>query len=238
MTTSTTPVPLLCLPPAGGGPSFFASWAGADPALDVVALPLPGKEALFIDEPAETVADLVEAVLPSVHEAVEGKDRVALFGHCFGAVVAYALAERLATTRPGLGLVLFASGSAAPGVLLWEQATGLPDDAFVEAVERNAGLRNPALGDPDLRELLLPVLRADVAAQESYAPVDKPSGTYRIVTVRGEQDELVGAADSARWAEFAGEPPRAFELPGGHMYLLEQRDPLLEIVRHELDSSA
>lgn len=106
---------LLCFPAAGGGPSFFAPWSGASSVFDVVPIDLPGKEKLLFEEPVDSIPGLARAVLPAVRAAVAGRRRIVLFGHCFGAIVAYELARLLELKDGDAELVLFASGSAAPG---------------------------------------------------------------------------------------------------------------------------
>jgi surfactin synthase thioesterase subunit len=225
---------VLCFPPAGGGPSLFTPWVNASPGLDVVALDLPGKERLFAEEPLAEVPSLVQAILPDARRAVAESRRLSLFGHCFGAVVAYELASVLELEGYEKELLLFASGSGAPGDVLWEPVTGAGDEEFLSVIGRNAGVSYAALEDPELRELILPALRADVAAHESYRPTAAPLRRCQLITVRGDQDTLVGASAAARWAEFGPAGLRSFELPGGHMYLTDQWGPLLTLIEKVL----
>ncbi|MEW2625542.1 alpha/beta fold hydrolase [Streptomyces sp. NPDC048106] len=218
---------LLCFPPAGGGPSFFAPWNGASSVFDVVPVDLPGKEKLLFEEPEDTVPRLARAVLPAVSAAVAGRRRITLFGHCFGAIVAHELARLLEIEDGSRELVLFASGSAAPGEIPWTRAAGLPDEELLHQVGVNAGEPRSIPEDPELRELILPALRADVTAHETYEPPAGPLAACSVVTVRGERDALVSTEAAARWREFTTARFDGFELPGGHMYLTEQWGPLM-----------
>lgn len=230
----TNGVPVLCFPPAGAGPSFFQAWPGAAPALRFTAVELPGKERRFAEPPATTMADLLDAITEDVLREAGTAGRVGVFGHSFGARVAYEVARLLARERPGVELTLFASGAERPGVERPAPIAGLPDDEFVVAVAGLAGYRHPALDDPDLRELLLPALRGDIAVDETHRPEQRERVAFPIVSIRGAGDELVSAAAAERWAEVTSAGCATREIPGGHMYLVDQWRDLVALLAHEL----
>ncbi|MFF4367251.1 thioesterase II family protein [Streptomyces sp. NPDC001594] len=229
-----TSVPVVCFPPAGAGPSFFQQAQGRSELLDLRPVDLPGKEALFTELPAETIPELVEAVLPAVRAALGDAPRAALFGHCFGAVVAYETAQALLRDGHRGELVLFASGSHPPGVPNAVRLTGLSDEEFIAGVRRIADYDHPALDDLELRELLLPALRADIAAHESYAPAWPDVLPAPVVAVRGADDALVSAASSSGWAAVTSGGFVARELPGTHMYPTDDWSGLSALIEREL----
>jgi surfactin synthase thioesterase subunit len=230
----TTGVPVLCFPPAGAGPSFFQAWPDAGSALRFAAVELPGKERRFAEPPATTMAELLDAIADDVLREVGAAGRVGVFGHSFGARVAYEVARLVARERPGVELTLFASGAERPGVPRPAPIAGLPDDEFVVAVAELAGYRHPAMDDPDLRELLLPALRGDIAVDETHRPEHPDPVGFPIVSVRGADDELVSAAAAARWAEVTSAGCTTPEIPGGHMYLVDQWRPLVALMERAL----
>jgi surfactin synthase thioesterase subunit len=230
----TTGVPVLCFPPAGAGPSFFQAWPDAAAALRFAAVELPGKERRFAEPPATTMAELIDTIAEDVLREAGAAGRVGVFGHSFGARVAYEAARLVARERPAVELTLFASGAERPGAARPAPIAGLPDNEFVVAVADLAGYRHPALADPDLRELLLPALRGDIEVDETYLPAHPDPAAFPIVSVRGADDELVSAAAAARWAEVTSAGCTAHEIPGGHMYLVEQWKPLVAFLEREL----
>ncbi|MFF5965049.1 thioesterase II family protein [Streptomyces collinus] len=227
---------LVCLPHAGAGASFYRPWAaltGDGP--EIVALQLPGRERLIDEEPYRDVHRAVAGLMPQLRERLGGRDaRVALFGHSLGAVLAYELAHRL-TAEPGVELAhLFVSGSPEPDQGRTRRATGLSDDDFLARVSEFAGYSHPALDDPDMRELLLPTLRADVEMHETYVrstrlPLDAP-----VTVIRGKEDDLVSHEDAASWSKASGRDFDHVELPGGHMYLTEAAPDLIRVIVSKL----
>jgi surfactin synthase thioesterase subunit len=231
-TNTTDRTKLVCLPYAGAGASFYRPWAAlAGEALEMVPLQLPGRERLIDEEPHRDVHKAVDALLPQLRERLgDGDHRVALFGHSLGAVLAYELAHRL-VAEPGVELVhLFVSGSPQPGRGREQRATGLSDEDFLARVGEFAGYNHPALDDPEMREMLLPTLRADVEMHETYVPSTRLPLDAPLTVIRGEDDELVGHDDAASWNKASGRDFEYVEVPGGHMYLTESAPALVGVI--------
>jgi surfactin synthase thioesterase subunit len=223
---------LVCLPFAGSGGSFFRGWKLRAPAgLEVLPVQLAGREERF-DEPPP--ADVATAVADAYGQ-IRGGARIALFGHSLGAVLAYELAHRL--TDGGAEVVaLFASGSPDPWHGRTHRLTGLGDDDFMTGVQTITGHSHPALADPEIRELVLPLLRSDIRMHEDYrAGSDRPLLPVPITAVRGRDDDLVSAADAGGWRRATSAGFGTAELDGGHMYLLDGPDPLLALIAERLD---
>lgn len=223
------PFSLVCLPFGGSGAGFYRAWAKEDvPGVHVVPLQLPGREELFLDEPYKDVAHAVGELVPQALRMIGDNGPVALFGHSLGAVLAYEMAVALEARGFERLQHLFVSGSPGPWSGRKERATGLADEAFLEQVARFAGYRHQAFEDPGLREVLLPVLRADVAMHEGYRPSSDRLLSVRVTALRGSDDELVSAGQSGEWSGVTKGRFESLELPGGHMYLVDSARAVLE----------
>ncbi|WP_369166903.1 thioesterase II family protein [Streptomyces sp. R28] len=231
MTTHDT-TKLICLPYAGAGASFYRPWTAlAGDTVEIVPLQLPGRERLIDEEPYRNVPQAVDGLLAELRDRL-GADgtKVALFGHSLGAVLAYELAHRLAA-EPGVELVhLFVSGSPEPGRGRERRATALTDEDFLARVGEFAGYHHPALDDPEMREMILPALRADVEMHENYVPSTDLPLNAPLTVVRGEDDDLVDYDDAESWSKVAGHDFEHVEVPGGHMYLTDAAPALVRLI--------
>ncbi|WP_433495468.1 thioesterase II family protein [Micromonospora sp. CA-248089] len=230
---------LVCIPFAGAGASFYRPWQQlAGPAMPVVPLQLPGREWRLSEKPCRTVAEAVAALLPEAVEAVDQHGEVALFGHSLGAVIAYELAHRLGESYGDVVARLVVSGSPAPWSGRVERAGTLADDEFLGRVEEFAGYTHEALTDPEMRELILPTLRADVRMHEEYQPSFTDPIEAPVTAVRGLQDHLVSLSDVAAWGSATRAGFAVKEFDGGHMYLVDQAPALLRAIAASLPASS
>jgi len=225
---------LICLPFGGAGASFFQSWQALAPeGLGILPIRLPGREERFEEPPLTDVARAVDEAYLQVTEELRGGERIVLFGHSLGAVLSYELAHHLAHETDIAGLVV--SGSPDPWNGRPSRATGLPDDEFVAQVERFTGYAHPAMADPEVRELVLPVLRADIEMHENYRPASDAPLSIPVLAVRGRDDGLVSASETEGWSRATTGPFATVEFDGGHMYLIDAAGVLLTEIGVRLD---
>ncbi|MGW4234860.1 thioesterase II family protein [Streptomyces sp. NPDC004980] len=222
---------VLCVPFAGAGASVFRPWVPlCEDRFDLAAVQLPGREQRFAEEPYQDVAVAVEGLMPEVLERVSGGGPVVLFGHSLGAVLSYEIAHRLAATD-GVDLAaLVVSGSPGPWTRRENGASGLDDDEFLERVREFAGYRHEALEDPEMRELLLPSLRADVEMHESYVALSDTPLPVPVTSVRGATDTLVSSEQAMEWSKATGKEFDLVEVEGGHMYLVDNTEALIRVL--------
>ncbi|WP_328537474.1 thioesterase II family protein [Streptomyces sp. NBC_00344] len=225
--------PLLCLPFAGAGASFYAPWQDLGvPGIDVLPLLLPGRERRIVEDPYTDVHEAADGLVPQVLDLLPDGGPVTLFGHCLGALVAHELTRRLLETD-GLRVVrLFVSGTPiVPLTPPERQATGIEDDeVFLERVKEFAGYQHEAFADSEMRELLMPALRADVRMHETYEPRERKPLPVPVTAIRGRNDTLVSLDSIGSWDEVAGRGFETVELPGEHMYLAGAPKPLLQLI--------
>jgi surfactin synthase thioesterase subunit len=230
-------VSLICLPFAGAGASFFNDWNSLNKTFKIVAPQLPGREKRFLEEPYRDVSQAINGVFPEIQPSIQGT-RVIIFGHSLGAVLAFELAYQLLQSKQVEVEYLVVSGSPGPWTPRTNHATGLDDQKFLERVREFAGYDHPALADPELREMLLPTLRADVEMHESYYPPENRRLDIPIMSVRGSHDELVSHEEAAQWQSATTLPLRLEEISGGHMYLTQSPEILLDLMKNLVSSTA
>ncbi|WP_441245343.1 thioesterase II family protein [Kitasatospora sp. McL0602] len=211
-------VRLVCFPHAGGAAAAFRGLAGQlPPSVELVAVQYPGRQDRYGEQPApdmDTLAgDIAAAITPLLDRPV------AFFGHSLGGTVAFETARKLpARYRPALRH-FFASARRAPSVPN-PNAALLQDDAGVlEYVRRLGGLGAQLLEDEELREMALPVLRADFHLVDTYTYTPGAPLLCPLTAVVGEDDAACRPEDARRWAECTAGGFDLQVLPGGHFYL-------------------
>ncbi len=224
------PLSLVCVPFAGAGASVFNDWKSLSKNFDIYAVQLPGREQRFIEPAYTNIKDAVQGIMPELLAELDLSKPIVFFGHSLGAVLAFELARAMYREENTNVQGLIVSGSPSPWNSREKYASGLPDEEFLLRVNEFAGYSHPALEDPIMREVLLPTLRADVEMHESYQPLTDDSLPIKVLTIRGNEDELVTAEDKALWGKASSVQTLHEELPGGHMYLMDDPKAVIGLI--------
>lgn len=235
------PIPLICFPFAGAGPSFFAPWQRYRlEVIDLVPVEIPGRERLIDRAPHREVEPLVAEVAELLKDDLSAAQDsgVAVFGHSLGAVLAFEMARLIERQQLAPLVHVFVSGSPGPSTRREDRATGLVEDArFLAKVEELSGYHHAAFDDEVLREMLLPTLRADVMMHEDYCAEPGARLSAPIVSIRGREDTLVTADQAREWETATSAQFRYTEVPGGHIYLRDFAGPLLHLIQATIRKS-
>lgn len=221
---------LLCFPHAGGSASFYRPLARhVGDAAEVLAVQYPGRQDRRAEPPITTVDGLADAISDQLRGWTDRP--LVLFGHSMGATVAYEVARRLerGTGTPPLGL--FASGRRAPSAHAAQDILGRGDQGLIDDLRRFSGTEPSLLDDEEVLAMVLPVLRADYEAIESYRHRPGQELGCPIIALVGEDDARAALDDVRAWKAHttAGFDLRVFA--GGHFYLSEQWPAVGEAIR-------
>ncbi|MEV3914131.1 thioesterase II family protein [Streptomyces canus] len=228
------PVRLICLPHAGGSASFYFPMARAlAPGVEVMAVQYPGRQERrgepFVPDVATLADQIAEALRPLTDRPY------ALFGHSMGSIVGFEVARRLETMGNGPA-ELFASGGRAPCAErrgeLWHRT---PDDEFVRRVKSMGGAGTELLDDPDMRDMLLPALRNDYRAIETYEYQPQAALSCPVTVFTGDADPRVSLGQARAWASHTGGAFTFEVLPGGHFFLVDNQSAVLRTVVNHLN---
>src|SRR5690606_26825600 len=128
---------------------------------------------------------------------------------------------------------LFVSGRRAPHTSDPDPPlSDLSDADFVVEIQRRyGGIPAEVLRDNEMMALLLPALRADVLALETYRPRNDLRVPCPLSVFGGSRDPRVPRAHLEAWAEFTDADFRLRLFDGDHFYIAPRRAELLaEIV--------
>ncbi|MFC8277857.1 thioesterase II family protein [Streptomyces sp. NPDC057271] len=225
---------LVLLPHAGGSASFFHSWKGAfGDDVEVLTCHYPGRQQRFREPAIGSMDQLADAVHAALLPFLEIP--LALFGHSMGACLAYEVTLRLQDQQRFRPAALFVSGSMAPHTRSPRDVHSGGDQAILDEMRRLGGTAYGVLEDPELRELILPALRADFRIAGMYrAPSPRPVHCPVRAYV-GDRDPDVSVDGVRGWEEVAAQGFAARVLPGDHFYLVSSQEELVRAVTTELE---
>ncbi|CAN0026397.1 unnamed protein product [Ectocarpus sp. 12 AP-2014] len=234
---------LFCCPWAGGNSLMFERWSEELPEVEVVPLLLPGRLTRARENAVTNLSDIVTMVVEAIcglhlltHEDISNF----IYGHDFGALVAFEICRRVQDEFPMKALIV-SSMSCPQMVHEREKMTSLcqvsPEGEILHAknaefesamLRRGPPLPPEVLENKDLMEIFTPLWVADLSAVDTY---EYKSGTLLecpIYSLGGIKD---GEQDMSKWAmESSSGSSETTMFPGGSFFLLD-RDNEVKILR-------
>ncbi|MEU5635063.1 thioesterase II family protein [Streptomyces rishiriensis] len=222
------PTRLVCFPHAGGSATFYHPVSRAlSPEIDVVAVQYPGRQERRTEPLVSSIEELADLV---VVELEPWADRpLTFFGHSMGASLAYEVALRLETRGTTL-LGLFASGRRAPSRWRDERVHQAGEEEFLAELRTLNGTDPAVLEDEEILRMILPAVRSDYRAAETYRPEPGRVGCP-VVVMFGNDDPKVTEEEARAWAEHTTEEAAFHLYDGGHFYLNSHAQQVIQEIR-------
>jgi surfactin synthase thioesterase subunit len=211
------PARLFCLPVSGIGASVFQQWPVRLGDIEICPVQLPGRENRM-REPAYTsmqqfATDAATALAPYLDMPY------AIFGHCYGARLGYALSVAIGAGGAALPRQLFVSSCLAPhrggrfgGGRCGPFTPETTDEEFFAELRHGCEVR----GEPEPPEALMAItvrlLRADTTVTCGYAPAGPEGPALDITTITWTEDTHVSPDDMLEWKAYG--TVRHVTLPG------------------------
>jgi len=213
-------VRLFCFPFAGGNAMSYRTWANFLPKeIEVCPIELPGRGSRLREKPVTQLETMIKAIAADLFPFFNNKP-YAIFGHSMGALIGFELIRYLRKMQAQEPVHLFVSGHIAPHVPYNRQPIyDLPDAEFVTELRKLNGTPQAVLDNDELMQLLIPILRADFAANETYVYEDDIPLNCPITAFGGLQDKDVSRADIEAWQKHTSSSFSMYMLPGDHFFL-------------------
>lgn len=225
-------VRLVCFPHAGGSASYFRklSWVFG-PAVEVLAVQYPGRQDRWQEPLIDNVVELAERSLEELRPSIDRP--VALFGHSMGASVAFEVARRL--ERSGIEPAwLIASGRTSPTRPREDTVHLLSDSGLLAEMSRTGGTDMSLLQDEEILRMVMPALRNDYKAAETYRYSPGPLLNCPITALVGREDPKATVEQADAWREVTTGPFDLRDFDGGHFYLSAWPDDVVDVLSRTL----
>lgn len=227
---------LVCFPPAGGSASAFAGWGDLLPQdVDVVAVQMRRSGAGSGTTDADVLSDHIRDLALMLDPL--GDVPVVLFGHSWGAIVAFEVALAVHHTTSWSVEHLVVAASVAPHVPL--AVPRLSDLSRAQLVETVAGLGGfPAgAGGPRFLDAMEAGLRADLRLARDYVPRPRRPLGCPITVFGGTADPLTPTRDLDAWSEHSSAGYRRVMFDGGHFFVATARRQVVATLTEMLPSA-
>jgi surfactin synthase thioesterase subunit len=224
---------LLAFPFAGGNKYAYLPYKEhLAPQLELLGFEGPGKGERF----REPLLGDMEAVVNDYWSQIRGylSEPYALYGHSFGALSAYLLAQRARQEGLALPAHLFLSGRVPPtwpdeGDQLWKR----DHEGFWEGIRDYGGSPEALLRHADLKALYEPMIRADLQALDSYRHRDLPPLPVPVTVLLGTREKIT-LQSAPHWQLASTLPIAIQQFEGGHFWIQEHTPALCALLKRSL----
>jgi surfactin synthase thioesterase subunit len=211
--------------------------AGAlSPTAEVWAVQYPGRQDRRAEACIDNIPELVDRLVPVLTARADDRP-LALFGHSMGAVLAYEVARRLEEIGGAAAPVtVFLSGRRAPHIHRAEYIHKRDDQGVLRELQLLGGSAAMVLADPEILQMVMPALRADYRAVETYVHVPGLPLHCPVLTLTGDADPRASVQEVEAWREYTEGPFVTHVFKGGHFFLNDHPEAVHSTVRDHLDA--
>ena len=205
------------------------------PEIDVWPVQLPGRETRINEKPFTDVTSLVQAIGEVIDPCLNVP--FGFFGHSYGGLIGFELARHLRRYGGPDPTCLFVSGCGAPDMPKTESPIhNLPENEFLEEIRQLNSTPQEVLENKELRNFILPSLRADFKAVETYRFYDEIALSYPLFVLGGLQDGIVERSRLEGWKAHTSSIATLKMFPGDHFFLKPMQSCLLRLVSSKVKS--
>jgi surfactin synthase thioesterase subunit/NAD(P)-dependent dehydrogenase (short-subunit alcohol dehydrogenase family)/acyl carrier protein len=248
-------VRLFCFPFAGGGAATFRAWTPyLDTNIELVAIEPPGRQTRIDEPPLRDMTTFLAQCIPTLLPFLDKP--FAVYGHCLGALTLFETVRTLIREHQKPPMHIFVSGARPPDQLqrqqsfethllerllalpnynLFEPIYRQPDDVFGEVIRQfNIPATEAFLQDPELRHLLLPVIRAEFEMSSTYRYVPELPWEVPITCLTGVHDAYVSPDNARAWGRFTSTQFQLISLESEHFLVVDDDQVLIQVINREL----
>ncbi|CRG51693.1 thioesterase II family protein [Yersinia wautersii] len=222
---------MVCFHHAGGSAEYFLPWkTDLPPDTALYAIQLPGHGGRINESLLHNLHQMADVIAQS-YVYLPARDTF-FFGHSMGAALAFEVALRLQKAGRGI-TTLYVSGRLPPHK---NTNTDFYRQSDVSILNKVTQLGGSALDyqQPELKDLLLPIFRADFTAIETYQRQCTELLNCSVMACVGEQDTEVSVRQMSEWCQVTKGAFRLQVFPGGHFYLNHAQKRLLAFINQSV----
>ncbi|MBP0020475.1 MAG: thioesterase [Cyanobacteria bacterium SBLK] len=224
---------LFCFPYAGGNAAIFRDWHRELPStLEVCPVELPGRSSRMREPLPRDMPSLIEALGEGLRPYVDRP--YVLFGHSFGALVAFEFARYCRDRYDRQPHCLLVSGRQAPHFPDPSPIHALPEEEFIQELKRLNGTPQEILENSDMMQLLVPILRGDLEIDETYEIKAEPPLEIPIAAFGGDRDPEASKIQLQAWSQHGKNDFSLQMFPGDHFFINTERSLLLQALSQKL----
>jgi len=211
-------VRIIAFPFAGGSGGAYQAWQPyLHPSIEVIAYTAPARTSRFVEPAIGNMKGLVEDAWEQLSQYLDKP--CILFGHSLGGLLAFEFLIKYKNTKDAMPLHFLSSARGAPHLKVMQGWTQKSDKDFIASLSELGGIHPDVAANPDLLELMLNALRADISIVEYFKPTEDGPFSCPATIFGGDSDNRVSIEDLKQWQQYFIQNVDVNVLEAGHFYL-------------------
>lgn len=229
-------ITLYALPFAGGSKYSYNTFKHKFPDfIDFQAIEIPGRGERMTENLIGNIDELVDDVFCQIRDHLQSP--YAFYGHSMGTVLAYLVTKKIIAEELPQPIHLVMTGSGGPSNEDRERDRHtLSKEAFKAKLKEYGGSPSEILENDELFNFFEPIIKNDFKVVETYEyeatePFDIP------MTVAIGLSEDVTLEEAKLWEKETTQKVSVRQMPGGHFFIYENTDNLVNIISRSVYQS-
>src|SRR5262249_42907105 len=110
------------------------------------------------------------------------------------------------------------------------------DAGILAEVRKMNGTASNVLGDEEMMRAVLPALRADYQAAETYSCAPEITVRCAVSVLTGDNDPKTTVEEARAWSRHTSGPFDIQVFTGGHFFLTDQADKIIKILQQHFQA--
>lgn len=221
---------VFCFHDAGGSAALFHDWENRlDSNFEVISVEMPGRGRRIAEKPYTNVFELVRDLMPQLEMML---DRPFIFlGHSMGGLIAFEIIRELRKRNKSLPQQLLISSTAGLTSYTKDDVNYKLSDEELVAMYPHLDIK--IIGDKELQQLLIGILKADLELIYNYEYAHEEPLDVPILAIHGDDDKRVKRHQIAQWERETNTTFKLVDRPGEHRYIEHDGEFVTNLIRQE-----
>lgn len=226
---------LFCLPYAGGSESIYSNWKKyLHSSIHLIPIELRGRGKRFDENSYGSLKEAVDDIFENHRDKIESND-YAIYGHSMGSLLAYEFYYRVSNQNLRKPNHIFFSGYGAPSVNRErEKIYTLPDTDFIKKVFDLGGTPEELLGNQELMQLFLPIIRSDFKIIEDYIYTHRKDKIECDVSILNGKQDSISLEGIIAWKNHICKGFKVYNFEGNHFFINNNTEKIISIINETL----
>lgn len=219
-------VKIFFFPYAGSSVYNYIEWKKIFPEnIEVCLIELAGRGSRMEDPFYKDMDEAVEDIYSILRPQIQDTD-YCLFGHSMGNLFAYEMYHKAQENEDRLPLHMYLSGRNPPRLNdPVKRVSHLPGNQFLDSISGYGGVSKQMYEDEGIKEIFLPILKADFRLLEDYQYKERSELIKSDVTVfYGDKDHSTPWDKIRIWSEYVDKDITICQFEGQHFFCFQPKN--------------